>query len=234
MTEVRDVTLRDGLQLTRRTLPVARKVEVIRELLTLGIPHLEIGSLARPDLAPALSNTLEVVSSLDAEELERCWVWVATLRHVKQAIAAGARNIQYCLSVSDAHNRANLGRDTEASVAALPAATEAMLTAGGRIQFYRGASCSTATTPGARAWRTAWPQSTPAQSWSTAHSGDLVAARSRPVRAGIPPWRIFCSDSGPIGSSQPDWVRSSGSRNVSSSISTSRTGPARLRECGPR
>lgn len=132
---LRDVTLRDGLQLTGTPLPTARKVAVVRALLGLGVPELEIGSLARPDLVPPLADTLDVVAALTPEELERCWVWVATPRHVTRAVAAGIRNVQYCLSVSDAHNRANLGRDSDVSLAAMPEATAAAHAAGGRIQL---------------------------------------------------------------------------------------------------
>ncbi len=135
MTVLRDVTLRDGLQLTGKPLATAAKVGLVRALLAAGVPELEIGSLARPDMVPALADTLDVVAALTPEELERCWVWVATPRHVERAVAAGARNVQYCFSVSDAHNRANIGRDTEASLAAMPAAVEHALGAGGRIEL---------------------------------------------------------------------------------------------------
>lgn len=132
---LRDVTLRDGLQLTGKTLPVERKVEVVRTLLALGVPALEIGSMARPDLVPPMANTMELVAALTPEELSRCWVWVATPSHVEKAAAAGVRNFQYCFSVSDAHNRANIGRDTERSVAAMPDAVRLARDAGGSIQL---------------------------------------------------------------------------------------------------
>ncbi|WP_306361123.1 hydroxymethylglutaryl-CoA lyase [Nocardia sp. CC227C] len=132
---LRDVTLRDGLQLTGKVLPTEHKVEMVRRLLTLGVPELEIGSLARPDLVPPMANSLEVVAALSAEELRRCWLWVATPRHVEKAAAAGVRNFQYCFSVSDAHNRANIGRSTEDSVAAMPAAIQLAREVGGRIQL---------------------------------------------------------------------------------------------------
>jgi hydroxymethylglutaryl-CoA lyase len=119
-TVLRDVTLRDGLQLTGKMLSVERKLEIIRRLLALGVPELEIGSMARGDLVPPMANTLEVINELTPEELERCWVWVATPRHIEKAAAAGARKFQYCLSASDKHNQANIGRSTEASLAAFP------------------------------------------------------------------------------------------------------------------
>jgi hydroxymethylglutaryl-CoA lyase len=133
--ELRDVTLRDGLQLTSKSLPTERKVEIVRELLSLGVPAFEIGSMARPDLVPPLADTLEVVAALTPDELDRCWIWVATPRHVEKAAAAGARRFQYCFSASDSHNKANIGRTTEDSVAAMPDAVRVAREAGGAIQL---------------------------------------------------------------------------------------------------
>lgn len=133
--EIRDVTLRDGLQLTGKTLSVDRKVQLIREILGSGVPTIEIGSLARPDLVPAMANSLEVVGALTEDELANCWVWVATPRHVERALEAGISNLQYCLSASKAHNQANIGRDVDASLNAMPHAIDLVHTAGGRIQL---------------------------------------------------------------------------------------------------
>lgn len=132
---LRDVTLRDGLQLTGKVLPTERKVEITRTLLRLGVPELEIGSMARPDLVPPMANTLDLVAALEPEELQRCWVWVATPRQVARAAEAGVRNFQYCLSVSDAHNKANIGRTAEDSVAAMPDAIRLARQVGGSIQL---------------------------------------------------------------------------------------------------
>ncbi|AHH21127.1 putative hydroxymethylglutaryl-CoA lyase [Nocardia nova SH22a] len=132
---LRDVTLRDGLQLTGKVLPTEHKVEIARTLLGLGVPELEIGSMARPDLVPPMANSLDVVAALSPEELRRCWVWVATPRQVARAAEAGVRNFQYCLSVSDAHNKANIGRTAEDSVAAMPEAIRLTEEVGGSIQL---------------------------------------------------------------------------------------------------
>lgn len=133
--ELRDVTLRDGLQLTGKMLSTERKVETVRELLRLGVPSIELGSMARADLVPTMANTLEVVQALTAEELQKCWIWVATPGHVAKAAAAGARNFQYCLSASDSHNQANIGRSTDASLAALPEAVAHARAVDGQIQL---------------------------------------------------------------------------------------------------
>ena len=133
--DLRDVTLRDGLQLTAKMLPTERKVEIARELLALGVPALEIGSMARPDLVPPLADTIDVITALTPDELDRCWIWVATPRHVEKAAAAGARTFQYCFSASESHNNANIGRSTEDSVAAMPDAVRIAREVGGSIQL---------------------------------------------------------------------------------------------------
>jgi hydroxymethylglutaryl-CoA lyase len=132
---LRDVTLRDGLQLTAKLLPTERKVEIARNLLSLGVPALEVGSMARGDLVPPMADTLDVIAALTPAELDRCWIWVATPRHVEKAAAAGARRFQYCFSASDSHNKANIGRTTEDSVAAMPDAIQIARETGGSIQL---------------------------------------------------------------------------------------------------
>ncbi|WP_084530801.1 hydroxymethylglutaryl-CoA lyase [Nocardia miyunensis] len=132
---LRDVTLRDGLQLTGKVLPTDRKAELVRTLLGLGVPTLEIGSMARPVLVPPMANTMDLIAALEPEELQHCWVWVATPRHVRRAAEAGVRNFQYCFSASDAHNKANIGRTTQESLAAMPEAIALAHEAGGSIQL---------------------------------------------------------------------------------------------------
>ena len=82
-----------------------------------------------------MANTLEVIGGLLPEELADCWVWVATPRHVERAAAEGAVSFQYCLSVSDAHNKANIGRSTETSLDALPEAVGAAAAVRGSVQL---------------------------------------------------------------------------------------------------
>jgi hydroxymethylglutaryl-CoA lyase len=132
---LRDVTLRDGLQLTGKLLSAEKKVELVRSLIDLGVSEIEIGSMARPDLVPPMANTLEVVQALTPEELAKCWIWVATPKHVARAAAVGVTRFQYCLSASEAHNQANLGRSVEASLDALPQTIACADQVGGQVQL---------------------------------------------------------------------------------------------------
>ncbi|UYQ78898.1 hydroxymethylglutaryl-CoA lyase [Glutamicibacter sp. JL.03c] len=132
---LRDVTLRDGLQLTGKLLSTEVKIATVRELLRLGVGEIELGSMARADLVPPMANTLEVAEALTPQELAHCWIWVATPGHVAKAAKAGITNFQYCLSVSDAHNQANISRTTEESLAALPEAVRYAQAVNGKIQL---------------------------------------------------------------------------------------------------
>ena len=119
---VRDVTLRDGLQLVSTLLPTARKIELVRFLLDCGLPTLEIGAVVRR--VPTMADTLDVVKALSAAELDRCWVLVPNATGARLAIDAGVRQIQYVLSVSSSHNKANVGCSVEESLDGLAAAVE--------------------------------------------------------------------------------------------------------------
>lgn len=132
---LRDVTLRDGLQLTGKLLSTEEKIATVRELLRLGVQEIELGSMARADLVPPMANTLEVAEALTPQELAHCWIWVATPGHVAKAAKAGITNFQYCLSVSDAHNQANISRSIEESMAALPEAVSYAQAVNGSIQL---------------------------------------------------------------------------------------------------
>lgn len=132
---IRDVTLRDGLQLTGGLLNVEQKVRVVRSLVDAGIQAIEVGSLARPDLVPPLANTLDVVRALTPEERDLCWVWIATAGHARRAVEAGITHMQYCLSVSSAHNVANVGREPAQSMDMLPEVLEIAAGAGADVQL---------------------------------------------------------------------------------------------------
>lgn len=131
----RDVTLRDGLQLTGKLLDTDLKVALVRRLFALGIQELEIGSMARPDLLPPMANTLDVVAQLTPEELEHSWVWAATPCQVARGQEAGVTRFQFCFSASEAHNQANVNRSVAASLDGLAEAVSMAAAAGHRVQL---------------------------------------------------------------------------------------------------
>ena len=139
---IRDVTLRDGLQLVSRIMPTPDKVKLARTLLELGVPEIEVGAVMRPDRVPQMADTLDVVRQLDRATLARSWVLVPNLTGVRRAVEAGAVNLQYVLSVSESHNRANVGRSVQASLDGLAESARHAAEHGVRLQLALATSFS--------------------------------------------------------------------------------------------
>lgn len=106
---VADVTGRDGLQSRPEVLAPALRRNWVLRLLAAGVPEVEAGSFARPDLLPQLAGTAEVLAGLEPFA-DRLWVVVPNREGLDQAIRAGARNVLCLLSATESHSRENLGR----------------------------------------------------------------------------------------------------------------------------
>ena len=61
--ELVDVTLRDGLQLLKRTVPTAAKLELLEALAAAGVRRAEVGSFVNPKLLPQFNDTPEVLAA---------------------------------------------------------------------------------------------------------------------------------------------------------------------------
>lgn len=107
---VREVGLRDGLQILPRVLATAHKLEWLRAAHDAGLRELEVGSFVPARLMPQLADTAELVAV--AKTLPGCKpsVLVPNLKGAERAIEAGAHAMLLPLSASHAHSLANLKR----------------------------------------------------------------------------------------------------------------------------
>lgn len=114
---VREVGLRDGLQLIRKAVPTEIKLEWCREQAAAGFAEIEVSSFVPPALLPQFADAKAVLAcALEIEGL-RASVLVPNLKGAVRAMEAGARKINFVLSASEAHNRANVRRSTDDSLA---------------------------------------------------------------------------------------------------------------------
>lgn len=116
---LRDVTLRDGLQ-DEAPVPTATKVALFEALVAAGIRELELTSFVRPDRVPAMADAEALCAATDGHAVRR-WGLVLNERGAERALAAGLRDLQFVVSVSDTHSERNAGRSTEAALDALGA-----------------------------------------------------------------------------------------------------------------
>jgi hydroxymethylglutaryl-CoA lyase len=113
---VREVGLRDGLQILPRTMPTADKLQWLRGAHRAGLRELEVGSFVPPKLMPQLADTAELVAQ--ALELPGLTVsvLVPNLKGAERAIDSGAHAMLLPLSASHAHSLANLRKTPDEAV----------------------------------------------------------------------------------------------------------------------
>ncbi len=111
-TLLRDVTLRDGLQ-DEAPIATADKLAIYQALAGAGIRELELTSFVRADRVPAMADAEELAAQTNGDAIPVRWALVLNPRGAERALAAGLRNLQFVVSVSEAHSLENAGRTTE-------------------------------------------------------------------------------------------------------------------------
>jgi len=114
--EIVEVGPRDGLQNIPVFVPTETKIALIRALAAAGFRRMEIGSFVGPKAVPQMRDMEAVAAAVGIPPGVRAMVLVPNARGFQRAIAAGYNEIELVVSVSDAHNRANVGRPTQESV----------------------------------------------------------------------------------------------------------------------
>lgn len=105
---IRDVTLRDGLQ-DEDPIPTATKVAIFEGLVAAGVTDLELTSFVRSDRVPAMADAAELAAATAGSPVTR-WALALNARGAERALAAGLTHLQYVISVSPEHSKANAGR----------------------------------------------------------------------------------------------------------------------------
>ena len=107
---LREVGLRDGLQILPRVLPTTHKLAWIRAAHAAGLREIEVGSFVPAKLMPQLADTAELVAYANTLPGLVPSVLVPNLKGAERAIEAGAHSMLLPLSASHAHSLANLRR----------------------------------------------------------------------------------------------------------------------------
>ena len=132
---VNDVAVRDGFQIEKVFIPTATKVELVNQLSRTGLHKIEVTSFVSPKAVPAMADADAVLAGI---ERVPGVVYVALVPNVRgaQNAAATARKpdeINGVVSASETHNRANINRTHEQSLAELPTMVRVAHEAGMKI-----------------------------------------------------------------------------------------------------
>jgi hydroxymethylglutaryl-CoA lyase len=109
--DVREVGLRDGLQI-ERPIPTEAKLELLAALVRAGARRIEVTGFVSPRAVPALADAETVAAALDEFPDVRFSALVANARGARRALDAGLRDLEYVVSATDGHSQANARRST--------------------------------------------------------------------------------------------------------------------------
>ena len=113
---VREVGLRDGLQSIAEILPTEQKIAWLEAEHAAGVREIEVSSFVPPKLLPQLADAEAVVQhALSLPELTVSAL-IPNLRGAERGLALGVHEMNFVLSVSEGHNRANVRRTTAESI----------------------------------------------------------------------------------------------------------------------
>src|SRR5215213_3814856 len=131
--DVREVGMRDGLQL-EEPVPLDAKLEMLEALVATGVRRIEATSFVSPRAVPALADADQVAAELSRWDGVLWSALVANARGAVRAVDAGVANLEYVVSASDAHSRANAGRTTAEALAAVAEIAALADGAGGSLE----------------------------------------------------------------------------------------------------
>ena len=115
-----EVGPRDGFQsVSCMQIPTEEKIAIIDRLAEAGVQHMEITSFVSPKAIPQMSDAAAVAEYALKKYPDRDYfALVPNLRGAANAYALGLRKVCYVVSLSTSHNKANINRTHEQSLAA--------------------------------------------------------------------------------------------------------------------
>lgn len=114
---LREVGLRDGLQLTKSWPSTAQKVEWVNRDHAGGVRYFEVGSFLPADRVPRFADVREVIAAVAAHGDAHGIALALNQRGATDALATPVGEITVVVSASRAHNEANVRRTQEQSLA---------------------------------------------------------------------------------------------------------------------
>ena len=119
---INDVAVRDGFQIEKAFVPTATKIEIINQLARTGLHKIEVTSFVSPKAVPALADANEVLAGIERVPGVLYVALVPNIRGVHNAAAVARKpdELNGVVSASETHNRANINRTHDESLAEMP------------------------------------------------------------------------------------------------------------------
>jgi hydroxymethylglutaryl-CoA lyase len=113
---LREVGLRDGLQMIQHFMPTGRKKAWIDAEYAAGLRSVEATSMVPPKLLPQLADAEEVIAHACTLPGLRVTALILNLKGAERGLKTAAHKLNYVVSVSEAHSRSNVRRTTREAI----------------------------------------------------------------------------------------------------------------------
>jgi hydroxymethylglutaryl-CoA lyase len=117
-----EVGPRDGFQSVKEFIPTETKIKIVEGIIASGIKKIQLSSFVSPKAIPQMQDAKDVfqyfLEKYKDSDLE-IFALVPNFRGAENAYNAGAREVSYVISVSEAHNKANVNKTLDESFAEL-------------------------------------------------------------------------------------------------------------------
>lgn len=114
---VREVGLRDGLQLVKSFVPTETKLKWLRAVAAAGVPEVEVTNFVPAKVIPQFADAADVARGALEIAGPRMCALAPNRKGAENMLAAGIRKINFVLSVSEGHNLANVRKTPDQSFA---------------------------------------------------------------------------------------------------------------------
>jgi hydroxymethylglutaryl-CoA lyase len=114
---LREVGLRDGLQLVKTFPSTAAKQRWVREEYAAGVRHFEVGSFLPAKTFPQFVDVRDIVATVASLPNSHGIALALNERGVNEALASGVAEIASVVSATEEHSQANANRSREAAIA---------------------------------------------------------------------------------------------------------------------
>jgi len=121
---IQEVVTRDGFQAESMFIPTEEKITLINRLSRAGYAKIEVSSFTSPKAIPMLADAEAVMKGIKREPGVEYTVLIPNLKGAERALTVGVDEFNLVMSVSEAHNQANLKMSREDSFRGLSTVIE--------------------------------------------------------------------------------------------------------------
>lgn len=115
---ITEVGPRDGFQAEKEFIPTESKIDILNQMMDAGVPRIEYSSFVSPRAVPQLADTVEVLQGVDRGRATLVAL-IANAKGAERAAQAKCDELVVVLSASESHNKKNVNRSVDESLAGM-------------------------------------------------------------------------------------------------------------------